>query len=130
MKVAMRPMIGAVEPAHPSAVAAVDELELLTRQVPSVSVVRDRHAPPAGQKGGWVDLILLLGSPSAAAGLLAAWRLWLRRDRARSLTVTVSHDDGRADTVIHIEGEAVSTANIEAALESAFQDDDRPLESP
>jgi hypothetical protein len=57
-----------------------------------------------------------------AAALVRGWRLWLQRDRRRSLRVTVK-EAGELKTEIIINGDNVSLETLENAIGAAASSD-------
>jgi hypothetical protein len=113
------PILEGLQPSHPAHRAAVAEL----LQV-SPKVERDlAGVAEAGKKGVPGDLVwqLAAGAPAVAAALVRGWRLWLERDRRRTLRVTV-REAGKTKTEIILDGENISLATLETALGTALGD--------
>ena len=67
-----------------------------------------------GAKGGSLEVLVTLGTSGTIAGLVQIVKLWLSRDRRRSLKVSVRNT---ADGVnIELEGEEISVAALTEAL--------------
>ena len=109
-----------LEPAHPATQAALEELLTDLR---SASELRpeQRGLSEKGSKGAVVELIVSLGTSGSIAGLVRIVQLWLNRDRRRSLTVSVRDEPG--ETVISIEGDAISTETLSDAMRSLSESD-------
>jgi hypothetical protein len=101
---------------HPLRLAADDELRAMLREQPSVLVKAAPAKVPDNAKGFLQDLVVNLGGGGAAATFaLRAFRLWLERDKRRTLTMTHTDADGRVSTR-RIEGTAVSDAALREAI--------------
>lgn len=101
---------------HPAAQAAlgelIDDLRSDTRME-----ARERSAAIAGGKGVPVELVVSLSTSGTVAALVRILKLWLQRDRRRSLSVSLRTAAG--DTVISVDGDKVSTEALTKALEAA-----------
>jgi hypothetical protein len=84
----------------------------------------DSGVPVTGKKGSLEAIGVALSSPAAIAALARIVRLWLERDRDRSVDVVVG-DAGSADRRIIVSGNNISTASLEYALKAAFEVADR-----
>lgn len=80
-------------------------------------------APAADPKRkGWeTELIVGLTGTGTVTGLVQALKLWLGRDRRRSVMVTV-RSDGQ-ESSYEIAGEMISTDTLQVALDAAVQRD-------
>lgn len=101
---------------HSAAQAAIGELISDLTSVPELKA-RQRGVADAGTKGAPVDLVVSLGVQGTIVGLVQIIKIWLGRDRRRSLTVSITNDDDK--TVVHVEGEQVSTSTLTEALRAA-----------
>lgn len=82
----------------------------------------ERHRSDGSDtKGLWDEVIVSLTTTGSLTAFVSALRLWLGRDRRRSVTVTV-HDDG-GETTYKISGENISTGTLQHALEAAVKAD-------
>ena len=100
---------------HPAAQVAIAELLADLRQAPKLPV-REFEASSEGVKGGSLEILVTLGTSGAIASLVQIVKIWLARDRRRSLVVSVRN---RADGVdINIEGDQISVAALTQALAS------------
>ncbi|MFD7471193.1 hypothetical protein ACFV8Z_03090 [Streptomyces sp. NPDC059837] len=77
--------------------------------------------PVPGEKGGVSALLLAPGAPSVAWAVVKLVELWLRRDRSRSMTITVQRD-GSDELTVNVSGEQISTQALEAGIAKAFGD--------
>ncbi len=72
-----------------------------------------------GKKGGSLEVLVTLGTSGTIAGLVQVVKLWLNRDRRRSLKVSVRNTaDG---LTIELEGEEISVAALTEALSSTIK---------
>ncbi len=116
---AVEPILDGLERGHPAHRAATTELldvSPKTTAAPVDSVL--------GAKGPSSDLVWQLApaAPVIAAALVRGWRLWLQRDRRRSLRITVK-ESGATRTEIIINGDNVSLETLENAVGLAFGND-------
>ena len=63
----------------------------LQRETGSVAT---RSEPAPGTKGGFVDVVLALGTSGALVAAVEILRAWLGRDKTRSITATWTDEDG------------------------------------
>lgn len=101
---------------HPAAQAALSELLDDLRSDPRLEA-REQSVPIAAGKGLPAELIVSLVTSGTVATLVRILKLWLQRDRRRSLKVSVRTPAG--ETIVSIEGDQISTATLARALESA-----------
>jgi hypothetical protein len=80
------------------------------------SAVREEEVADGGSKGAPVELVVSLGASGTVAGLVRIVKLWLTRDRRRTMTVSVR--DMTKETVISIEGDQISVDALNQALNS------------
>ena len=108
--------IAGLDRGHPTALAALDEL-LSDLKSASEMRVAQRYVSNRGDKGAWAELTVSLGSTSTIAAFVRIARLWLERDRHRSLTISISeHETGK---IINITGERISVESLTEALKAA-----------
>jgi Effector Associated Constant Component 1 len=100
---------------HPAAQAAIAELLADLRRAPQLPA-REYEASSEGVKGGSLEILVTLGTSGAIASLVQIVKLWLTRDRRRSLVVSVRNTADGVD--INIEGEQISVAALTQALAS------------
>ena len=108
-----------LQPTHRAHQAAVSDFIEYANETPGVSVDDVQADAPAGTKGGWEPLVLSVASPTAA-GVVTMFRLWLRRDRRRSVKVTLTSPDG-PPVEVEASGENISLDALKAAVESAIK---------
>lgn len=81
---------------------------------------RDVAAEAAKPGKGWeTELIIGLTSTGTVTGLVQALKIWLSRDRRRSVMVTIR--SGGQEARYEIAGENISTGTLQAALNVAVQ---------
>jgi Effector Associated Constant Component 1 len=113
--------IQGIDQAHPAFQGAWGELLADLRAIPGLRAQeRDVATEPAMKAKGWeTELIVGLTGTGTVTGLVQALKLWLGRDRRRSVTVTVRF--GGQDVSYEIAGENISTGTLQAALDVAVQ---------
>lgn len=114
--------IRGIDRAHPAFQGAWGELLADLRATPGLRAQeRDVTTESATQaKKGWeTELIVGLTGTGTVTGLVQAFKLWLGRDRRRSVTVTVR--SGEQEISYEIAGENISTGTLQAALDVAVQ---------
>jgi hypothetical protein len=99
-------------------VAAQDFVEYV-RETRGVQLSKTRADGLAGIKGGLDQIALELASPATVTGLVAVLRLWLRRDRKRSVHVKVTSDTQTVEA--EASGEGISLDALKSALETALK---------
>lgn len=107
---------------HPAAQVALTELLDDLRTDPRLKAREEPTTIGAG-KGLAVELIVSLGTSGSVAAVVRILKLWLQRDRRRSLRVTMRTPAG--ETIVSVEGDQISTATLARALESAAKWQDR-----
>ena len=85
----------------------------------NVGEVRKEVTPVAGQKGGWVDIIVALGSAGAVTAAVEVFRAWLGRDVTRTLEI-VTVVDG-VEKKITINGTNLSKELVSESLKAALK---------
>jgi hypothetical protein len=113
--------IRGIDRAHPAFQGAWGELLADLRATPGLRAQeRDVAAEKAVREKGWeTELIVGLTGTGTVTGLVQALKLWLGRDRRRSVKVTVRSDGHEAS--YEIAGENISTGTLQAALDVAVQ---------
>ncbi|MBD0673998.1 effector-associated constant component EACC1 [Streptomyces sp. CBMA156] len=112
--------IEGLDAGHPAVEQAYAELLDDARAVPGLTV-DERMAPVQGRKGGELaNLLLVPGGSAVVVAVARIFRLWLQRDRARSLSVTVSRA-GSEDVTVQASGEAVSIEALERGIQQALE---------
>jgi len=90
---------------------------LLSSLQVNVGQVRKEVTPVAGQKGGLVEIIVALGSAGALTAAVEVFKLWLSRDKTRSIDITTKTGD--VEKKITITGENISKELLAQALKQA-----------
>ena len=120
MRVWLSPQLTGVSQGHPAYEQAIAELMDATAEVPSVTTRFEGSTDSAaGTKGAAQDIAVVLSTPGSIAALVACWRLWLKRDRDRSIDVTIE-EAGAPATRVHVSGSSISMTAIELALTEAL----------
>lgn len=113
---------------HPAALAAHRELLADLRSDPRLEA-REQSGSIAAGKGVPVELIVSLGGTSGiVAAVVRILKLWLQRDRRRSVRVSVRTPAG--ETIVSVEGDQISTETLAKALESAANWRDLAADAP
>lgn len=121
MRVWISPQLTGVLPGHPAYDQAIVELMDGSAEVPSLSAQLDATMDsPGGGKGVAQEIVVVLSAPGSIAALVACWRLWLARDRDRSMDITIE-EDGMPSKKITVSGSSISTAAVELALTEALR---------
>ncbi|WP_431936092.1 effector-associated constant component EACC1 [Micromonospora sp. RP3T] len=95
--------------------AATAELVMDLREVDGLRATEE-STPVVGHKGQWTELVIALGGPSVVAGAVTAMRLWLSRDRRRSLTLTAWRADEHP-LRIEISGDNIAESTVREAVQ-------------
>jgi Effector Associated Constant Component 1 len=111
-----------LDPGHTAAQAGIGELFADLKDVPELRA-SEHETGEGDRKGVASELLVSLGTPGAIAGLVRIVRLWLSRDRRRSLTVTIR--DTADGTSITVAGDHISTETLASALDAATKPDSR-----
>lgn len=110
--------LAGIGPEHPAAQTASGELLADLARVPRLHA-REDVTSVEGDKGGSLEVLVTLGTSGTIAGLVQVVKLWLNRDRRRSLRVSVRNTaDG---STIELEGEEISVAALTEALSSTIK---------
>src|SRR5262249_24086188 len=115
----VRPDLANLSAAHPASLAAAEELLADLDSTPELRAT-GTEARVANSKGTLTDLVIVLSGPSTIAGVVRILRLWLSRDRRRSITLTRKLE-GQPAMEIRIEGEAISEQAVRHAIEQISQ---------
>jgi hypothetical protein len=111
--------VGAARADHPTRIAADEELRSDLKTLRDVTFVA-RGIPEEGSKGLTQDLLLAIGTPTAAASTVKIIALWLGRDRRRSAEVEI--DNGTdSPTKIKVTTDVGSDELLRTALEEAIK---------
>jgi hypothetical protein len=114
------PSVEGLDKGHPALEAAADEFYDNLRQLSGIKVQeRDVGTTQFGFKGVLQHLVLMPDGPAAAWATVKMAKLWLSRDRQRSLTVTIDCP-GQEPRTITASGDIVSAEALERAIHDAF----------
>jgi hypothetical protein len=127
IEVVMDVQLPGVDPAHPAFQGAVGELLADLRTVPALRA-RERDVPAErGSKGPLTELALSVSASGGMAALVRIVRIWLDRDRKRSLKVTVTTT--KKTKTYDISGDGVSVETLKQALNAAIRTPDEKTDS-
>ncbi|MEU2775942.1 hypothetical protein ABZ646_24160 [Streptomyces sp. NPDC007162] len=117
--------IDGLESQHPAVEEAFAEFVHSARAVPGLAVTEESIPSPHSKGSGLSDLLLLPGTPAVAVAVARMFRLWLQRDRARSIAVTV-RQAGREVLSVEASGEAVSIDALERSINQTLEQQKQP----
>lgn len=101
---------------HPAAIQATEELYADIRRSPGTLIEeRDTERAQPSTKGALQELLLSPESAGAAWAAVKVVKLWLARDRRRTLTVTIDRP-GHERQTIHASGDSISVEALERAV--------------
>jgi hypothetical protein len=113
---------------HPSFELATQEFISDARETPELEVseqkksASDADAATPGTKSGIVqELILIASAPSSAAAVVSLVKLWLRRDRHRSISLEI-RPSGKAPVTVQASGDNISLETLEKVVESSLNE--------
>jgi hypothetical protein len=95
-----------------------EEVTALRRSVADVGPVRIETEAVPGQKGVVETFIIVLGSAKLIPQFVQLLRVWLERDRHRSVTVTWK--SGESTSSVTVDGGSMSDDTLQAALVAAI----------
>jgi hypothetical protein len=111
--------IRGVNPAHTAVQGAWAEIREDFRAVPGLKV-EERSLPGEDAFKGWeTEVIAALTATGTVTGFVNVLKIWLGRDRRRSITAKVRTDG--AETVYEITGEKISVDALRDALKAAVE---------
>lgn len=103
---------------HPAAELALRELLNDLNDTPDVHV-ESKGEEATGIKGV-VDTLLMTTTPLAIPAVVRLFRLWLARDKARSINVTIT-SPGKQPTTVEVTGDNVSLQVLQQAVSESFK---------
>ena len=104
---------------HPAAIQATEELYSDMRRSPGTRIDEpDTGLAQPSTKGALQELLVSPESAGAAWAAVKIVKLWLARDRRRTLTVTIDRP-GRERQTIHASGDSISVEALERAVHDA-----------
>jgi hypothetical protein len=118
--------VGELTPSDPAYRVAGQDFISFARHSSDIRLIESPEAGKSSSKGTWDQLLLSVASPSAAAAAVALFRLWLQRDRRRSIKVEI-RAAGSNPIQMTAEGDNVSLDVLQKALTSTL-DASRQLE--
>lgn len=120
IKLQVAPSVEGLDKGHPALEAAIDEFNTDLRGLSGIKIEeRDAEAARPGSKGALQHLILDPEGAAAAWAVVRMAKLYLSRDRRRSLTVTIDRP-GHEPQTITASGDSVSVEALERAIHDAF----------
>jgi hypothetical protein len=123
------PRLSGASVVHPAVESALHELVADAQHAAGVKLsIVDREATP-GHKGTLQEVALALTAPGAVAGVVQIFRLWLGRDRRRSIDVSINRP-GQDPVELHVSGDGISLDALQKAVDSAIQADEDTSEDP
>ncbi|PTA47509.1 hypothetical protein [Micromonospora sp. RP3T] len=114
-RIILLPGLSTLTPDDEPLQAATAELVMDLREVDGLRATEE-GTPVIGHKGQWTELVIALGGPSVVAGAVTAMRLWLSRDRRRSLTLTAWRADEHP-LRIEISGDNIAERTVHEAVQ-------------
>lgn len=108
-----------LKPSHPAHEAAVQEFTDYAHETAGVAVVDTPVSTTEASKGSWEPLVLSIASPTSVA-VVRMFRLWLQRDRARSVKVKIRSGE-QPPVQVEANGQNVSLRALQDAVESALK---------
>ena len=108
--------IAGLDAGHPAVLGALGELFADLRSVPELKAAEHDAVQQEG-KGALAELIVSVSSAGSIATFARILRLWMERDRHRSLTVSITEQE--SGRVVKIEGENISIDSLAEALNAA-----------
>jgi hypothetical protein len=115
---------------NPAFELATQEFVSDARETPELDVSERRRsasdegvATPVTKGGILQELVLIASAPSSAATVVSLCRLWLKRDRHRSISLNIKRP-GKKPVAVEASGDNVSLGTLEKVIESAFRDMD------
>jgi hypothetical protein len=112
--------VGGLDPDHPAHEVAMDEFMADAREAAELEV-SERNAASHGSKGGVLQELVLTVSaaPSSAVAVVQLVKLWLRRDRHRSIHVTI-RQEGEEPVTVEATGDSLSLDAFEKIVNKAL----------
>lgn len=106
---------------HPAFEAAMEEFSADARDAVELKVA-ERNAVSHGSKGGVLQELVLTASaaPSSAVAVVQLVKLWLRRDRHRSINVTI-RQEGKKPVTVEASGDMLSLDSFEKIVNKALE---------
>jgi hypothetical protein len=106
---------------HPAHMQAAEEFLSDVHDEPGLVVKQESAATQRSlRKGGIQDLVLAPGSAGAAWAVVRITKLWLARDRRRTIDLSISRP-GSEPLTVHASGESVSLEALENTVRRALE---------
>lgn len=103
---------------HSAVELAMADLLGMVGEVPGVAV-EEESAAITGQKGVVAKWAAKALTPGGENAIVQLFRLWLQRDRRRSVEITIETPGAAEPTVLRVTGEQVSLDVLSEALQAA-----------
>jgi hypothetical protein len=104
---------------HPSTELAVRELLDDLNDTPNVSTKTGGGQSQDGTKGT-LDTLLVTATPLAIPAIVRLFRLWLTRDKDRSVNITITKSN-QPSTTVNITGDNISSQALEQVITESFK---------
>ncbi|HUC25231.1 MAG TPA: hypothetical protein VMA73_21185 [Streptosporangiaceae bacterium] len=105
---------------HPAQLHAAEELVNDLQEIPGIRLqVSSAVTELRSSKGVLQDLVLAPGTASGAWVVVNIVKLWLARDRRRTINIRIAQDGGRT-MVVEASGESLSHQALESAMREAL----------
>lgn len=120
VKLQVVPSMEGLDKGHPASEMAISEFNAHLHELSSIKIEeRDAEVAWPGSKGALEHLTLDPEGAAAAWAVVRMAKLYLSRDRRRSLTVTIDRP-GHEPQTITASGDSVSVGALERAIHDAF----------
>lgn len=112
--VVVRLKVAELKSNHPALEAATQEFVSDARKTRHVNVV-ERDVDSPGGKGFLQEFALIPSGPSAAWAVVTLVKLWLGRDRRRSVQITIKNP-GQDPVIVEATGDSISLQTFEKVI--------------
>jgi hypothetical protein len=126
LQIGIEPRMNGIKADHPAHEQSIEELLSELHGLPGVAITkRDRTHHGSAGKGVLQEIFLIPGGTTAALGAVKIIKvkiikLWLSRDRRRSIDITISRADSEPLT-IHASGDNLSLEALEGTFRQALK---------
>jgi hypothetical protein len=115
---------------NPAFEQATEEFISDVRETPELAVSklkkpaqREGATVPTTKGGTLQEILVIASAPSSAATVVSLFKLWLKRDRHRTISLKIKPSGKNKEPItVEASGENVSLATLEKVIESAFRD--------
>jgi len=120
VQVEIWPDVKGLAKGHPARSDATDELVRDLQEIPGIGLQESSAiTEPGSGKGGLQDLVLAPGTASAAWAVVKIIKLWLARDRRRTINISITRP-GEQAMVVEASGENLSHQTLESVMREAL----------